>query len=134
MKTLLRKLNWRLILIHFLAIWLIMDAFRHIASLYDYNFFVSISKSNPTHWTLKEIRPLANIYPDLDIRIAGNALRIQLLAFIGLLGAFLFSLAITLKMKWFWLNSVIAFIAAFLIFRFHRTIPAKFFQFTTLTI
>jgi len=126
MKTLLRKLSWRLIVIHFLAIWLFMDAFRAFAILYDYNFLRVIEKAYTIHWTLKEITPIAHIYPDLGIRLEGDDMRLHLLTVIGLFGAFLLSLAITLKMKWFWLNSVIAFIAAFLILKYYRSIPGKY--------
>jgi len=128
MKTLFRKLNWRLILIHFLAIWLFMDAFRIFANLYDYRFlhiphytFVTLNSSP------KAMQNLRRAYPDTQFgtRLAQNMLRMALLQLVGLIGGFLISLAVTLKMRWFALNSVLAFLAGLIIFAGKRVIYGK---------
>jgi len=112
MKALLRKLNWRLILIHFLAIWLFMGAFRLFASLYDYNFLHTLKASS------KALNDLHLLYPNTNLgeRLAENLMRMTLMQFVGLLGAFLISLGIALKMRWFWLNSIIVFTAGSAVF------------------
>ena len=129
MKTLLRKLNWRLILIHFLALWLFMDAFRLFASLYDYNFLHALKHAFSTlKGSSKALNDLRLLYPNTNLaeRLADDLKRMTLMQFVGLLGAFLISLRVTLKMRWFWLNSVFAFFAGFLIFKYYRSIPGKY--------
>jgi len=122
-KTLL-KLNWRLILIHFLAIWFFSVSFRSLAYLYDYKFLHLLQKSIlGSHWNSKT---MMHAYPHVGVRISIDALRISLLAFVGLLAAFLLSLGITLKMRWFWLNSVLALLGGFVLLRYYRSIPGIF--------
>ena len=128
MKSLLRKLNWRLIVVHFLAIWLCMDAFRIFANLYDYRFLHILHYTFVTlHSSPKAMQNLHLKYPDTQFgaRLAENMFRMALLQLVGLIGAFLISLAVTLKMRWFGLNSVLAFIAGVALFIGKRVIYGK---------
>jgi hypothetical protein len=129
MKTLLRRINWRLILIHFIAIWLFMEAFRLFASLYDYKFIHALRyAASNSHHIYEGFNKLNQLYPNtnLAVRLAEDVVRLTLMQFWGLIGAFLVSLSITLKMRWFWLNSVIAFAAGLVIFLLRKTVSGKF--------
>jgi hypothetical protein len=105
----LSKLNWRLILIHLCACWFFIYSFQVLVYLHDYNFVSIILKypKNPEKWPFDAHR----FYNDI--------LWLGLSKYIGLLTGFLISLAICIKRHWFWLNSLIVFLVAFLLSRFY---------------
>jgi hypothetical protein len=128
MQALLQKLNWRLMLLHFLAMWLFTYAFKTVGIVYDYDFFRFIKEHYHQNQSDNFLKALANAYPGrtaarLALDVALDNLRVQLLRTTGLLSAFLVSLAITIRMRWFWPNSLIAFLAAIAVYEYYETIP-----------
>jgi hypothetical protein len=108
----LSKLNWRLMLVHFIAYWFIYHGTRQLAYLYDYDFLEKLANN---YYNLK------NHYRGFD----GNRLSMDLLyvgyaSFVGLLAAILISLIVSIKHKWSWLNSVIVLLMAFTVCLFNR--------------
>jgi uncharacterized membrane protein YjjP (DUF1212 family) len=121
MKGFLQKLNPRLILICIVAFWLFICAFKVLSYLKDFGFLHDISVGK---LKLKQID--AN-------RLSMDMLWFGLSNSIGLLIVFLFSLFISKKNQWYWINALIAFIICFLIARFQHNIngynPAFYFNY-----
>jgi hypothetical protein len=121
MKTFLQKLNLRLILIHFVAFWLFICAFKVLFYLKDFAFLHDIAIGR-----LKRKQIDAN-------RLSTDLLWFELSAFIGLLIAFTVSLRISIKNHWHWLNALIAFIVCFLFARLQHSIgvynPSFYFNY-----
>ncbi len=102
----LSKLNWRLILVHFIACWFFMHAFKQLGYLYDYNFLE---------------RVLNNNYKDFSgYRLSMAMIRAYVIGDIGLLIGFGISLMISRKYKWFWANSLIVLLSLFVLYFFDR--------------
>jgi uncharacterized membrane protein YkgB len=115
-KTLLLKFNWRLIIIHFLASCLFLLAFREFMYISDYQYFKSAYKlieKNNWHFDGHRIETDIN-----NIDYAG---------LVGIVLAFIISLAISIKRRWFWVNSLLVFLIAFLTARFVVKIPLGFY-------
>ena len=109
----LSKLNWRLMVIHLIAYWFFIHSFLMFSYLHDNKFLMILlnhSKSwfnNPKGWRFD----VSSFSIDM--------LWINLSKPIGLLTGFLISLAITIKKRWYWVNSLIVFLVAALLLRFH---------------
>lgn len=99
MKNFFLKLNWRLIVIHILASWLFLCAFREFVLMHDYSYQYVYSHNNKA--------------PDED-RIMNNLYWNALSGVVGLLVAFIISFILSLRKRWFWPNSVIVFILGIL--------------------
>ena len=118
MKTLLHKLNWRLIIIHFLAVWFMMVSLRSFAFLYDYQFFLVLVKAkfgSHQHTDDKQLNDVFKAYPHWYARLVKDQMYIEFSTFAGAMIAFFTSLFITIKKHWFWLNSLIAFLILYLL-------------------
>jgi hypothetical protein len=95
----LSKLNWRLIIIHTIACGFFIYGFKWLVYLHDTDF-----------WLRLEHVDLSHIPPE---RITAN-LHLQVyFAFAGLFTGFIISLLLSVKHKWFWLNSVLVLLASF---------------------
>lgn len=107
------RLNWRQIAIHFIASCFLVYAFKILAYLYDTKFVDHIRHSNLG----QKIQGI-----DLDYYSSAdfvNFIRIPFYsAMFGLLIAFLISLIISIKQKWFWFNSLITFLLTYFLYRF----------------
>lgn len=104
----IHKLNWRLILIHFIAAWFFMHFFQTLAFLSDIELVDMIKNKAESDFvsTIKKNDVCSSRLLYLSISISlGNT--------VGLLVAFIISLIICIKRKWFWLNSLIVFISAY---------------------
>jgi hypothetical protein len=113
-KSLLSKLNWRQILIHFLAFWFFIYAFKMLSYLYDTRL-VDIARQSDS-------RDLNQELIDNNISSAqfvNFTIWTETSSFIGLLTAFVISLAISTRKNWHWLNTVIAFIIGNVLLRFN---------------
>ncbi|WP_426668824.1 hypothetical protein ACPPVU_21655 [Mucilaginibacter sp. McL0603] len=95
LSNILSKLNWRLMVIHFIACWFFIYAFQQLSVLHDPEFF-------------KEVRNIRS--SAVQRRIFYNAIWFSFSADAGLLTGFIISLVLSIKHKWYWLNSVIAFV------------------------
>ena len=110
----LSKLNWRLVLIHFIACWFFMYAFSELFILRDFKFIMS----------LRDIKSARNLgthkfLPGDMERLVSVALWMSYSYCLGLLTALIISLLLSYKKRWHLLNSLIAFIIAFITWRFH---------------
>jgi len=103
------RLNWRHILIHFIAFWFFRHAFMILSYLQNIALVDIMLHSN---------------YKDTIRTNSTNAELINFMLWtgaastIGLLVGFLIAILISIKRRWFWLNSLIAFLAIFLLTRF----------------
>jgi hypothetical protein len=114
MKNILFKFNWRLIIIHFFSIWLIMIAFRLLSFLYDYAFIINLADhyDEIKHFNFKSFGENG------DIRLSDDLLRIETFCLIGMLVGFILSLGISLRMRLFWMNSFLSFLITFILHSF----------------
>jgi len=130
----LSKLNWRLILIHFVATWFIFHALWEFGFLYDYNYLEAISSRINEH----NYRDFNN-YRGLDGERISKILYYAILTKLGgVLGGFIISLLLSFKHKWLWVNSLIVLLMTFILFcldrfyydhiRFITQAPGKIFK------
>ncbi|RXK62076.1 hypothetical protein ESA94_03430 [Lacibacter luteus] len=113
LQNFIAKINWRQILIHFVAFWFFIHAFQTLSFLYNTNLVDIVRHSNgqDTVNVLTNNGTTASdlVYFQLWTSVSG---------FIGLLVAFIVSLVISIKRHWFWVNSLIAFIATYFLYRY----------------
>ena len=106
------RLNWRQILLHLIASIFFVHSFHSFSYLYDINItnILQHSYGQPAEkiFTENKINILQLNYYSLWTGISG---------FIGLFVAFLFSLIISLRRHWFWLNSLIVVLLAYALYR-----------------
>jgi hypothetical protein len=107
------RLNWRQIVIHFIASFFFIYAFMTLAYLYDSKLLDRIRLSNQ----VDKIQGIETVkYSTVDFI---NFLRIPLYsAIVGLWIAFIISLVISIRRKWFWFNSLITFLLTYFLYRF----------------
>jgi hypothetical protein len=110
MKEILKRLNWKLILIHFIATWLLIHSFYILSYLHDIEFTEFIMKNRSQVPDFDEI-------PFDTKRMSDFFMITGVSKFIGLLVAFIISLSISIYRKWFWLNSVLVLLITYTLFR-----------------
>jgi len=137
LQNFIAKINWRQIFIHFVAFWFFIHAFQTLSYLYDTKMVDTVSQSNGQD-TIKNLDDNGTTASDLTYFVLWTSVS----GFIGLLFAFIVSLTISIKRHWFWINSLIAFILTYILYRFDLlgwTYLKQFFwyvgqQFTNSTI
>ena len=107
------RLNWRLILLHFVACWCFAYAFNLFSWLHDCDYVKYVL----TH-SNKEIFKMPGL---TSRRVADLALWSELSYPAGLLTCFIFSIIISVKRHWFWLNGFVSFFVSCLLFHFKFT-------------
>ena len=109
-----RKINWRQILIHFLASLFFMYAMKTIMLLYDVELIELEDRIKDINWFLRirQTKSSDEIFNYILWTSIGGA--------IGIFISFIISLIISLRKKWFWLNSLIAFAIIFILRRTAR--------------
>lgn len=107
------KLNWRQIVLHFVASCFFVHAFMILSYLYYIKLVDHFRSSNYTNPILGN----ENVhYSSSDVT---NFIMIpHYSAMVGLLIAFLISLFISIKRQWFWFNSAIAYLLTYFLHRF----------------
>jgi hypothetical protein len=110
MKEVLKRLNWKLILVHFIATWLLIHSFYILSYLHDIEFTEFIMKNRSQVPDFDEI-------PFDTKRMSDFFMITGVSKFIGLLVAFIISLSISIYRKWFWLNSVLVLLITYTLFR-----------------
>lgn len=110
----LSKLNWRLILVHFIASWFFMYAFAELLILHNFKFIMSL-------WDIIAAKKLGThkFLPGDAERLVSVTLWMNYSYCFGLLTALIISLLISYKKRWYLLNSLIAFTIAFITWQFH---------------
>lgn len=113
LQNFIARINWRQILIHFVAFWFFIHAFQTLSYLYDTKLVDAVrqSKGQDTIQTLGNYGTTAS---DLTYFLLWTSVS----GFIGLLFAFIVSLTISIKRHWFWINSLIAFVLTYILYRF----------------
>ena len=94
----LSKLNWRLIVTHTIALGFIIYAFKMFVYLHD-----------PDVWLKMEHGNIVGVNPK---RYVNDLYWGASSGFVGAIIGFIISLLLSLKNKWYWLNSVIVLVAA----------------------
>ncbi|MFL9484946.1 hypothetical protein ACI6Q2_19330 [Chitinophagaceae bacterium LWZ2-11] len=107
------KLNTRQILVHFIAFWFFIHAFQAFSYLYNTKLLEAYNHSNEKD-TFKILKQ-AHVTPDEVVQFA---LVVSVSGFIGLLVAVIISLTISIKRRWFWLNTSITFIITYALYKF----------------
>jgi hypothetical protein len=108
----LSRINWRQLLVHFIAGVFFVHAFTTLSFLYDTRFIVAYK-------TGYEAAGYALIAKRVTIPDLMNFIYwVDVSGVLGLLAAFIISLVISLKRGWFWVNPVIVLIAIEIIRRF----------------
>jgi hypothetical protein len=113
-----KKLNIRLIVVHFLALYFISVSFREFGYLSDLRLFHFITTTHLTTFSSQmkaENISSAELMRYTDIRYTAWLL--------GLIISFVISMTICLRKKWFWGNSILALIFAY--FAYWFTISPK---------
>jgi hypothetical protein len=114
-----KGLNWRQILIHFLAIGLIMYSFKLSSYFTNIRIFKMITRGNQPD-LIQGLRAGTVSWEEVETYIYLTSS----FWFYGLLLGFLISLIISIKRRWFWVNTNISSFAVFFIYR----MPAAFFK------
>lgn len=99
----LSKLNWRLIVLHIIACWFFIDAFRTLIVIHDYQYLNDLTS-----------RKFKNGNSD-SYRFLNDMFWIHISCFLGLLTGFIISLILSLRFKWFWFNSIIVLLVTYLL-------------------
>lgn len=114
MKSLLNKINFRLIVVHFIACWLFIHAFQIFSYLSDIEI-LEVSHEG----SAKELDNLLKVNQQTNIaRISYYIIYYMLAPLVGLLAAFFISIIMSVKKNWFWPNSLLAPTAAYLLIYF----------------
>ena len=113
LQNFISRLNWRQILVHFVAFWFFIHAFQTLSYLYDTKLIDSVRHSNG------KIRDTTFVdsgieAPDLSYFLFWTSVS----GFIGLVVAFIISLTISIRRHWFWVNALLPFIATYFLYRF----------------
>lgn len=111
-QKIISKLNWRQIVIHFVAFWFLIYAFQTFSYLFFTNLIDNIRQNNGE---------FSKNYFDSDSNtenVTYFLIWTTYSGFIGILTAFIISIVMTLKRNWFWINSLIVFILTFILHRF----------------
>jgi hypothetical protein len=98
-KSFFSQLNGRLMVIHFIAFWFFIFAFQTLAFVHDYNFLYLASERT------NRLNNHARFLRDMGV--------IEQSGIYGLLTAYIISWSICTRRNWFWANSVIIFLLAF---------------------
>jgi hypothetical protein len=98
---------------HFVAFWFFIHAFQTLSYLYDTKLIDTVRQSNGqlTNQALVDNKIEAS---DLAYFVLWTSVS----GFVGLLVAFFVSLAISIKRHWFWVNALLAFLLAYILYRF----------------
>ena len=121
MRALIKRLNWRQILIHFSAIWLFIHSFQLSSYLIDLHLFKMIIPGNKPD-LMQALKDQTVSWDEVKTYI----FLVSSFWFYGLLLGFLISLITSIKRHWFWLNAIIPSCGAYFIYRmpFHGKYPA----------
>jgi hypothetical protein len=106
------KLNWRQILTHFLAFWFFIHAFDTLSYLYNTRLLDIVRHSNSQDFKQNFIDNYVSA-ADLTYFVFWT----NISGFIGLIVAFVISVAISIKRNWFWLNSLIVLVVTYVLYR-----------------
>ncbi len=104
------RLNWRQILIHFVAAWFFMFAFQTLATLHDIKL-VDIFRQSDENNIRNSLEINGTTVSDLLYFNMWNGIGKT----VGLLIAFIISLIISIRKKWFWFNSFIVLILLYIL-------------------
>lgn len=99
------RLNWRQILIHFIATWFFIQSFFLLSSLHDLKGCEVFTQK----WQ-SESFDRARLLSEINWLYTSP--------YVGLLVGFSISLFITIKKKWFWVNSAIVLVLSYFLKRF----------------
>jgi hypothetical protein len=115
LQNFIARLNWRQILLHFIATIFLIFAFQQFAYLFKIDIIDAIRKSRILDKeTYIEIAKKNNWSPG---QLLAYLFYINLFWLLGLILGFIISLTISKTKKWFWVNSLIVLLAAFILAR-----------------
>lgn len=115
LKHFISRINWRQILVHAIAAWFLMYAFRTFSYLFHLELIDAAFSSNVNLKKMMEEK--GTTFEELHSFLVWESFS----STIGLFAALLLSLFLSVKRSWLWLNSFIAFILMFFLNWFHFT-------------
>jgi hypothetical protein len=113
LQNFIARLNWRQIVIHFVASWFFIHAFQTLSYLYDTRLIDIVRQSNG--------QLTSQAFVDNKIEAADLTyfvLWTSVSGFVGMIAAFIISLTISIKRHWFWVNALLAFVLTYILYRF----------------
>jgi hypothetical protein len=106
------RINWRLILVHYVAIWFFLKSFQTFGYLYNTDL-VNIYLNEPDGKWQQALSKLS------AVETVNIILYPAIAASIGMLVGFIMSLILSICKKWFWVNSLLAFALVYLLSWLH---------------
>ena len=100
MKKILARINWRQIIIHALAFWFFMYSFETFTLLF-FNHLVDVLQQSSS------VEASMHSGKITSAELTNFLLSVNAAPLIGILTAFVISLLLSIKQKWFWLNSIL---------------------------
>lgn len=110
-RTFLSKLNWRQMLVHFVAMWFFIHAFQFLSYLTNIRLYEAVQTSSKNNGRFSTANFSA-------AELVSYLYYTTTSWFFALLLALIISLLMSKWKKWFWLNSLISFLIAYLLERF----------------
>ena len=110
LRKFLRRLNWRQVAIHFIATWFFMYSFQTLAALHNTDLIDIVRQSSQEDITKALSESTTSAYQLVYFNLwtgIGNT--------VGLLVAFIISLSLSIRRKWFWFNSFIVLLVAYVL-------------------
>jgi hypothetical protein len=114
LKNFITRINWRQIVVHFAASWFFIHAFQILSNLYHLDIVIALRQS----CTANGFQGMIDKGFTTD-DLVGFLMWQNLSGLIGLITAFFISLAISIKYRWFWVNSLLVLIAAYTLYKFN---------------
>ena len=112
LRTLISKLNWRQVAAHLLATFFFMAAFYVFCYLIDTELITILRTTTPED-RFEVLDARGKTASDLTYFV----LWLKLSPFFGLLTAFGVSLCISIRQRWYWINSLLVFLIGFLLLK-----------------
>lgn len=114
MKKILARINWRQIIIHALAFWFFMYSFETFTLLFFKDLVKLVLQNSNVEEAIRNKNISVNEVVDLQIFLSIAPLA-------GLLTAFVISLLLSIKQKWFWPNSILTLLLVLFCLKFKLT-------------
>lgn len=115
MKDLLKKINWRQISTHALAMWFFMYALETLTTLF---YLDTVELIRDTNGNTEEIAKRDAFWP---VKITSYSVSVGVISLAGLFLGFVTGLILSSKNNWFWFNTFLSLVLIIILIRLHLT-------------
>ena len=115
LNIIIKKINWRQILVHFVGMTFLIFSLEQLSYLFNIDMFETLRKS-----TSIEDENIKELIQKKGWTFGEFVSKMFYLSFYWLLGLFfglIISMSISIRKKWYWLNSFIAFLLAYFLIK-----------------